>query len=83
MRKNVSLARLIELNIENLSNNQLFIDLIEEKVHKKQVEMQERHLTKQAGEENVIKKGLVITTNDYLSKKKEGRNSPTKGIIKL
>ncbi|CAN7404836.1 hypothetical protein LJR015_003968 [Peribacillus frigoritolerans] len=71
MRKNVSLARLIELNKENLSNNQLFIDLIEEKVHKKQVEMQERHLTKQAGEENVIKKGLVITTNDYLSKKKE------------
>ncbi len=49
MRKNVSLARLIELNKENLSNNQLFIDLIEEKVHKKQVEMQERHLTKQAG----------------------------------
>ncbi|KOR77582.1 hypothetical protein AM232_03170 [Bacillus sp. FJAT-21352] len=80
MRKNVSLARLIELNKENLSNNQLFIDLIEEKVHKKQVEMQERHLTKQAGEENVIKKGLVITTNDYLSKKKEGRNSPTKEL---
>ncbi|WP_458353248.1 hypothetical protein [Peribacillus frigoritolerans] len=67
MRKNVSLARLIELNKENLKNNQLFIDLIEEKVHRKQVEMQERHLTKQAGEGNVIKKGLVITTNDYLS----------------
>jgi hypothetical protein len=67
MRKNVSLARLIELNKENLNNNQLFIDLIEEKVHRKQVEMQERHLTKQAGEGNVIKKGLVITTNDYLS----------------
>ena len=67
MRKNVSLARLIESNKENLNNNQLFIDLIEEKVHRKQVEMQERHLTKQAGEENVIKKGLVITTNDYLS----------------
>ncbi|MDM5282836.1 hypothetical protein [Peribacillus frigoritolerans] len=67
MRKNVSLARLIESNKENLNNNQLFIDLIEEKVHRKQVEMQERHLTKQAGEGNVIKKGLVITTNDYLS----------------
>ncbi|MFJ7364774.1 hypothetical protein ACIQWQ_11825 [Peribacillus frigoritolerans] len=67
MRKNVSLARLIELNKENLNNNQLFIDLIEEKVHRKQVEMQERHLTKQAGEGNAIKKGLVITTNDYLS----------------
>ncbi|MCT4476191.1 hypothetical protein ACIROD_11510 [Peribacillus sp. NPDC101481] len=67
MRKNVSLARLIESNKENLNNNQPFIDLIEEKVHRKQVEMQERHLTKQAGEENVIKKGLVITTNDYLS----------------
>ncbi|MGE7610417.1 hypothetical protein ACQKML_28180 [Peribacillus frigoritolerans] len=67
MRKNVSLVRLIELNKENLNNNQLFIDLIEEKVHRKQVEMQERHLTKQAGEGNVIKKGLVITTNDYLS----------------
>ncbi|MCD1159544.1 hypothetical protein [Peribacillus frigoritolerans] len=67
MRKNVSLARLIESNKENLNNNQLFIDLIEEKVHRKQVEMQERHLTKQAGEENVIKKGLVITPNDYLS----------------
>ncbi len=67
MRKNVSLARLIESNKENLNNNQLFIDLIEEKVHRKQVEMQERHLTKQAGEENVIKKGWVITTNDYLS----------------
>jgi hypothetical protein len=67
MRKNVSLARLIELNKENLKNNQLFIDLIEEKVHRKQVEMQERHLTKQVGEGNVIKKGLVITTNDYLS----------------
>ncbi|TKG98566.1 hypothetical protein FC682_26320 [Peribacillus simplex] len=66
MRKNVSLARLIESNKENL-NNKLFIDLIEEKVHRKQVEMQERHLTKQAGEENVIKKSLVITTNDYLS----------------
>ncbi|GAB6258553.1 MULTISPECIES: hypothetical protein [Peribacillus] len=67
MRKSVSLARLIESNKENLNNNQPFIDLIEEKVHRKQVEMQERHLTKQAGEENVIKKGLVITTNDYLS----------------
>ncbi|MFA1713763.1 hypothetical protein ACDX66_18765 [Peribacillus frigoritolerans] len=67
MRKNVSLARLIELNKENLNNNQMFIDLIEEKVHRKQVEMQERHLTKQAGEGNVIKKGLVITTNDNLS----------------
>ncbi|MEB2628724.1 hypothetical protein SOP94_09710 [Peribacillus frigoritolerans] len=67
MRKNVSLARLIEFNKENLNNNQLFIDLIEEKVHRKQVEMQERHLTKQAGEGNVIKKGLVITTNDNLS----------------
>ncbi|MCZ0871801.1 hypothetical protein ABEI56_20000 [Peribacillus castrilensis] len=67
MRKNVSLARLIESNKENLNNNQLFIDLIEEKVHRKQVEMQERHLTKQAGEGNVIKKGLVITTNDNLS----------------
>ncbi|MFJ7992818.1 hypothetical protein ACIQY5_11520 [Peribacillus frigoritolerans] len=58
MRKNVSLARLIESNKENLNNNQMFIDLIEEKVHRKQVEMQERHLTKQAGEGNVIKKGL-------------------------
>ncbi|ASS93858.1 hypothetical protein [Peribacillus simplex] len=67
MRKNVSLARLIESNKENLNNNQLFIDLIEEKVHKNQVEMQERHLTKQAGDENVIKKSLVITTNDGLS----------------
>ncbi|MBL3643163.1 MULTISPECIES: hypothetical protein [Peribacillus] len=67
MRKNVSLARLIESNKENLNNNQMFIDLIEEKVHRKQVEMQERHLTKQAGEGNVIKKGLVITTNDNLS----------------
>ncbi|MED3909735.1 hypothetical protein P4597_11155 [Peribacillus simplex] len=67
MRKNVSLARLIESNKENLNNNQLFIDLIEEKVHKKQVDMQERHLTKQAGDENVIKKSLVITTNDGLS----------------
>ncbi|MEW5549883.1 hypothetical protein ABGT24_15365 [Peribacillus frigoritolerans] len=67
MRKNVSSARLIESNKENLNNNQLFIDLIEEKVHRKQVEMQERHLTKQAGEGNVIKKGLVITTNDNLS----------------
>ena len=65
--KNVSLARLIESNKENLNNNQMFIVLIEEKVHRKQVEMQERHLTKQAGEGNVIKKGLVITTNDYLS----------------
>lgn len=45
MRKNVSLARLIESNKENLNNNQMFIDLIEEKVHRKQVEMQERHLT--------------------------------------
>ncbi|MCK2002727.1 hypothetical protein [Peribacillus frigoritolerans] len=67
MRKNVSLARLIESNKENLNNNQMFIDLIEEKVLRKQVEMQERHLTKQAGEGNVIKKGLVITTNDNLS----------------
>ncbi|MEY9865564.1 hypothetical protein ABIE66_000943 [Peribacillus sp. B2I2] len=67
MRKNVSLARLIESNKENLSNNQLFIDLIEEKVQKKQVEMQEKHLTRQAGDENVIKKSLVITTNDDLS----------------
>ncbi|CAK6471005.1 hypothetical protein ACPOM7_10405 [Peribacillus castrilensis] len=66
MRKNVSLARLIESNKENLNNNQMFIDLIEEKVHRKQVEMQERHLTKQAGEGNVIKKGLVIATNDNL-----------------
>ncbi|MDM5214058.1 hypothetical protein QUF94_21890 [Peribacillus sp. NJ4] len=67
MRKNVSLARFIESNKENLSNNQLFIDLIEEKVQKKQVEMQEKHLTRQAGDENVIKKSLVITTNDGLS----------------
>lgn len=67
MRKNVSLARLIESNKENLNNNQMFIDFIEEKVLRKQVEMQERHLTKQAGEGNVIKKGLVITTNDNLS----------------
>ncbi|MEF2097123.1 FbpB family small basic protein [Bacillus sp. CFBP9009] len=67
MRKNVSLARLIESNKENINNNQLFIDRIEEKVHKKQMEMQERHLTKQAGEENVIKKSLVITTNGGLS----------------
>jgi len=67
MRKNVSLARLIESNKENLNNSQMFIDLIEEKVHRKQIEMQERHLTKQAGERNVIKKGLVITTNDNLS----------------
>ncbi|TWD99806.1 hypothetical protein FB545_2100 [Peribacillus frigoritolerans] len=37
MRKNVSLARLIESNKENLN-----IELIEEKVHRKQVEMQER-----------------------------------------
>ncbi|PRS40483.1 hypothetical protein C6W19_07370 [Bacillus sp. RJGP41] len=42
MRKNVSLARLIESNKENLNNNQMFIELIEEKVHRKQVEMQER-----------------------------------------
>lgn len=61
MRKNVSLARLIESNKENLNNNQIFIDLIEEKVHRKQVEMQERHLT---------------TTNN-LSWEKEGRNRPT------
>ncbi|MFJ8069417.1 hypothetical protein ACIQZD_10750 [Peribacillus sp. NPDC096447] len=67
MRKNVSLARLIESNKENINNNQLFTDRIEEKVHKKQMEMQERHLTKQAGEENVIKKSLVITTNGGLS----------------
>ncbi|WHY98466.1 hypothetical protein [Peribacillus simplex] len=67
MRKNVSLARLIELNKENLNNNQLFIDHIEEKVHKKQVEMQERHVTKQAGDDDVIKKSLVLTTNDCLS----------------
>ncbi|MDM5357352.1 hypothetical protein [Peribacillus sp. ACCC06369] len=67
MRKNISLVRLIESNKENLSNNQLFIDLIEEKVQKKQVEMQEKHLTRQAGDENVIKKSLVITTNDDLS----------------
>ena len=67
MRKNVSLARLIESNKENLNNSQMFIDLIEEKVHRKQIEMQERHLTKQAGEGNVIKKDLVITTNDNLS----------------
>jgi hypothetical protein len=72
MCKNVSLARLIESNKEKLNNNQMFIDLIEEKVHRKQVEMWKRHLTKQAGEGNVIKKGLVITTNDNLSKKKEG-----------
>lgn len=45
MRKNVSLARLIESNKENLNNNQMFIDLIEEKVHRKQVEMRKRHLT--------------------------------------
>ncbi|MGE1100280.1 hypothetical protein [Peribacillus simplex] len=51
MRRNVSLARLIESNKENLNNNQLFIDLMEEKVHKKQVEMQERPLTKQAGDD--------------------------------
>ncbi|WP_375088101.1 hypothetical protein ACDZ29_15365 [Peribacillus sp. RS7] len=67
MRKNISLVRLIESNKENLSNNQLFIDIIEEKVQKKQVEMQEKHLTRQAGDENVIKKSLVITTNDDLS----------------
>lgn len=67
MRKNISLVRLIESNKENLSNNQLFIDLIEEKVQKKQVEMQEKHLTRQAGDKNVIKKSLVITTNDDLS----------------
>ncbi|MGG0844841.1 hypothetical protein [Peribacillus simplex] len=67
MRKNVSLAPFIESNKENLSNNQLFIDLIEEKVQKKQVEMQEKHLTRQAGDESVIKKSLVITTNDGLS----------------
>ncbi|WP_440970667.1 hypothetical protein ACSS6N_04715 [Peribacillus frigoritolerans] len=42
MREIVSLARLIESNKENLNNNQMFIDLIEEKVHRKQVEMQER-----------------------------------------
>lgn len=63
----MKIARLIESNKENLNNNQLFIDLIEAKIHRKQVEMQERHLTKQAGEENVIKKGWVITTNDYLT----------------
>lgn len=45
MRENVSLARLIESNKENLNNNQMFIDLIEEKVHRKQVEMRKRHLT--------------------------------------
>lgn len=67
MRKNVSLARLIESNKDNINNNQLFIDRIEEKVLRKQMEMQERHLTKQAGEENVIKKSLVITTNGGLS----------------
>jgi len=67
MRKNLSLARLIESNKENLNNNQLFIDYIEEKVHKKQVEMQDRHVTKQAGDDVVIKKSLVLTTNDCLS----------------
>ena len=67
MRKNVSLARLIESNKENINNNQLFIDRIEEKVHRKQMEMQEGHLTKRAGEENVIKESLVITTNAGLS----------------
>ncbi|MGG0789410.1 hypothetical protein ABE132_11895 [Peribacillus simplex] len=67
MRKNLSLARLIESNKENLNNNQLFIDYIEEKVHKKQVEMQDRHVTKQAGDDDVIKKSLVLTTNDCLS----------------
>ncbi|MFJ7508696.1 hypothetical protein ACIQW7_04295 [Peribacillus simplex] len=66
-KKNVSLARLIESNKENLNNNQLFLDLIEEKVHKKQVEMQERQLTIQAGDDDVIKKSLVFTTNDCLS----------------
>jgi len=67
MRKNVSLARLIESNKENLNNNQMFIDLIEEKVHRKQVEMQERHLT---------------TTNNPSWKKKE-EIGQLKGIIKL
>lgn len=67
MRINLSLARLIESNKENLNNNQLFIDYIEEKVHKKQVEMQDRHVTKQAGDDDVIKKSLVLTTNDCLS----------------
>lgn len=45
MRENVSLARLIESNKENLNNNQMFIDLIEEKVHRKQVEMRKRQIT--------------------------------------
>ncbi|MBT2603185.1 hypothetical protein J7E55_09165 [Bacillus sp. ISL-53] len=67
MRKNVSLARLIESNKENLNNNQMFIDLIEEKVHRKQVEMQERHLT---------------TTNNSSWNNKE-EIGQLKGIIKL
>ena len=55
MRKNVSLARLIESNKENLNNNQMFIDLIEEKVHRKQVEMQERQgRMKQANEKELL-----------------------------
>ncbi|MBO0996660.1 hypothetical protein IOC57_02610 [Bacillus sp. SD075] len=66
MRKNVSLARLIESNKES-QQYMLFIDLTEEKVHYKQVEMQERHLTKQAGDEKVIKKSMVFTINDCLS----------------
>ncbi|CAH0199105.1 hypothetical protein [Peribacillus simplex] len=67
MRRNVSLARLIESNKENLNNNQLFIDLIEEKVHKKQVEMQERPLTKQAGDNKPGRSPYQLTTQlcDY------------------
>ncbi|CAH0193597.1 hypothetical protein SRABI96_01733 [Peribacillus sp. Bi96] len=42
MRKSVSLSRLIESNKEKLINNQMFIDRVEEKMDKKQVEMQEK-----------------------------------------
>ncbi|MGE7904357.1 FbpB family small basic protein [Peribacillus sp. NPDC094092] len=63
MRKNVSLAQLIESNKENLNNNQIFIDHIEEKVASGNTG---RHVSKQ-GDENVIKKSLVLTTNNCLS----------------
>ncbi|MFD9626476.1 hypothetical protein [Peribacillus muralis] len=63
MRKHLSLTRLIETNKENLNNNQLFINLIEEKVHRRQLEMQERHLPKQEGDDVVVKKSLVHSAN--------------------
>ncbi|MGE7761346.1 hypothetical protein [Peribacillus sp. NPDC097895] len=66
MRKSVSLSWLIESNKEKLINNQMFIDRVKEKRIKSKWKCRKNH-KKKAGDDDVIEKSLVFTTNDYLS----------------